>query len=194
MEYGIIDGERNIPMDTEALKQMLSQRPMEAESELEDRRTLPPDPTRLEAQEVPPEKKGVVEPTSEPETMRDAMLLPPQVTIDKLKAQYGELRACPMLAIDKEKKAKTYILKILNRAEWRAAQELANKISESKPDRTFGDILEEKIVYRALVWPRVPEAEFALLPAGLITTLFGVAQQMACFYSPEAVMQFSVVL
>lgn len=215
-EFGTINGQRDVPMDDDALADMLSRRPGEA-AEIEREIPVPPPRPKIErapqlqqrpirppqpkAPEPPPppepeetEARAPVEGEGPNDEMKLQMLLPDERTRDKLRQMYGELKVVPIPYMKVDGKYKCYILKTLMRSEWRAAEEAANKVKESKPNVSLQDILEEKIVSRAVVWPNLPEHEMFQLPAGLVSTLFGITQQMACFFNPEAVMQLTFSL
>jgi hypothetical protein len=190
-EFGTIDGERDIPMDDEALKDMLSRRPgssVEIEREAPPEMPVIPSQGKAKAVTLPQENEG---PDKE---MKSTMRLPPEDVRKRLKAKYGELKVVPIPYLSGDDGVQCFVMKTLMRSEWRAAEEFAAKTAESKPGVSPQEILEEKVVARAIVWPEFPESEFPAQPAGLITTLFGIAQQMACFFNPEAIMQLTFSL
>jgi hypothetical protein len=150
----------------------------------------------------PPEKsEETVEKPSIPavdegpdEELKAKMILPTEEEKSHLKARHGFLRVVPMPYVREDQKVQTYILRQLNRSQWRAMEEASRKIAEAKPGLSLDSIFQEKIVTLALVWPNIQEYELAVHPAGLVPTLFGVVQQMGLFFDPEALMRLTFVL
>jgi len=129
------------------------------------------------------------------DNMRKDMILPTDAEKAILKQQYpGPLRVVPIPYSREDGKIVCYILRQLTRAQWRAMEDAARMIAESKPDVSANEIFMEKIVCLASVWPDLQEHQIRVAPAGLVPTLFGIVQQMGLFFDPEVIMQVTFAL
>lgn len=157
---------------------------------------------RAPVQAPPPEPAPppVPEP-GEPEAdlarvVRERTALPDEATKVALKKQYGKsLTVVPFLSEDDNKKMQAVIVKPLTRSEWRAAEEAAQKLAESKPGRAPLDIFQERIVTRAVVWPKnMFEPTADQVRAGLVPTIYGVVERISWFYDVDTLMSLTFTL
>lgn len=193
---------REIPETTEDLQDFLAKGPSVPTSSVQPE--IPPMPTidTLSAvAEVPLEdpKSEVLDPPvpdeGPDEEAKKLMMLPNEAQKALLKKKYGDnLKVVPLPYARGDGKIQTYILRQLNRAQWRAMEADARKIAESKPGIPAEEIFQEKIISLAVVWPRIDESTMQIQPAGLIQTLFGITQQMGLFFNPEAIMSVTFTL
>lgn len=180
----------DVPLDSEGLQAMLASGPPEPPTS-SVRPDLPPPPQSSEP--TPVAEHGVTHdalPETGEENLRDSCNLPDEKTQAALKARYGELRVVPIpFSEGDDGKFRAYILRPLTRMQWRKFEEGAMQIVEKKGGATYEDILADKVVAAAVVWPGIPEHEQPLSRAGLIPTLFGCAQSISWFFNPEALMR-----
>jgi hypothetical protein len=126
--------------------------------------------------------------------MKENYVLPSESEKAQLKAKYGELLVVPVPYARPDDKVKVYIIRQLNRTQWRAMEEKARNISKDKPNVNPDELFHESIVSLAVVWPPLPEHEIAKSAAGLVPTLFGVVQQKSLFFNPEVLMNLTFTL
>jgi len=187
MDKNPFDSGRELPYDDESLKAMLEAGPSAPISSV--KKEIPPMPSNVSSS---PETKTDGE--GPDEVARESMILPSESEKITLRKKFGELRVVPFPYSRSDNKIDCYVLRKLTRSQWRALEDSARKVSESRPNVSADEIFQEKVVASAVVWPALPETEIALTPPGLVPTLFAIIQQMGLFFNPEVIMQLTFSL
>ncbi len=191
MEKNVISDNRQVMIDEVNLDAILQGGPSALQSEVASQ--IPP-PPQAPVQPAPVAVEAPVPDEGPDEKVKSQMVLPSEQEKAALKAKYGMLRVVPIPYMLEDQKIQTYVLRRLTRSQWRATEETSAKIAEAKPGVAAEEIFQERIVATAVVWPNLPEHEIALSPPGLVPTLFGIIQQMGCFFNPEAIMGLTFTL
>jgi hypothetical protein len=193
-ENGISDN-RHLIIDDVNLDNILANGPSAPKPGVVPKIPSMPQQVREQVEEKKAESPEVPVPDEGPDDeMKEQMVLPDEKTKADLKARYGLLRVVPIPYMRQDGKIQTYILRQLTRSQWRATEDMATKIAESKPGIPAEEIFQEKIIATAVVWPHFDETEIKLTPPGLVPTLFGIVQQMGLFFNPEAIMAVTFTL
>jgi hypothetical protein len=191
MDKNVLGQGREIPLDDEGLQDMLAGGPSVPVSGAKPDLPPPPEPKRSSSKEVEASESSLpIEGEGPDEELKKSMILPSESEQAALQSKYGELKVVPIPYTRSDGKIQTYILKRLTRSQWRTAEEKSLSLANAKgisPDEIF----KEKVVCQAVVWPHLEEHDVSLTPPGLVPTLYGVIEQMGCFFNPDAIMSVS---
>lgn len=186
-----------VPMDTAGLQEMLNSGPSISEEPLEGPSPFESQPQEQKVSEVSQAESTPVLPGDGPdEAAKSQMILPTEKEKALLKKKYPgvDLKVVPVPYSGTDGKMQCYVVRSLSFAQWRSCETTAAKVSESKPGIPAEEILAEKVVASALVWPNIPEQELMVQKAGLVPTLYGVIQQLCLFFNPDAIARLTFTL